>query len=279
MMLDKEVLCSIGTPTLPMPGASRPRHGFSVRHLPTNVLRHLDRSPSIQSRDNPDRWECQEIEGHMAEDLIVLPSWYVVEIHNIPHKSLINKKEELDGSKSFASSFVKLHILAFVSVRVISKTQSPNASAYGPSRTLTIVFVKTLNALSFISKQLRRLSFQEISSVMIISTTFRGTVSLQSSSPLALQRGARSLSSVRNSTANASSTSTRDRWKSRTAATSMNNAWNYTISLKLCSPDHLISNFAADSSAKKLFLPPKLSNLRIRQPFPHLYQRRNKSFE
>jgi hypothetical protein len=125
-------------------------------------------------------------------DLIVLPSWYVVEIHNIPHKSLINKKEELDGSKSFASSCVKLHIFAFVSVRVFSKTQSPNASAYGPSRILTIVFVKTLNALSFISKQLRRLSFQEISSVMIVSTTFRGTVSLQSSSPLALQRGARS---------------------------------------------------------------------------------------
>jgi len=48
-----------------------------------------DRSPSIQSRDNPDRWECQEIEGHMAENLIVLPSWYVVEIHNIPH--VVNK--------------------------------------------------------------------------------------------------------------------------------------------------------------------------------------------
>jgi hypothetical protein len=190
MMLEK-VLCSIGTPTLPMPGASRPRHGFPVGRLPTNVLRHQDRSQSIQSRKNPDRWECQEIEGQMA-DLIVLPSWYVIEIHNIPHKSLINKKEELDGSKSFASFFVKLHIFAFVSVRVFSRTQSPNASAYGPSRTLTIVFVKTLNALSFISKQLRRLSFQEISSVMIVSTRFRGTVSLQSSSSLALQRGARS---------------------------------------------------------------------------------------
>ena len=156
----------------------------------------------------------------------------------------------------FRVVFRKAAYLRLLSVRVFSKTQSPNASAYGPSRTLTIVFVKTLNALSFISKQLRRLSFQEISSVMIISTTFRGTVSLQSSSPLALQRGARSLSSVRDSTANASSTSTRDRWKSRTTATSTNNAWNYTISLKLCSPDHLISNSAADSSALRSCISP-----------------------
>jgi hypothetical protein len=36
-----------------------------------------------------------------------------IHIFATPHKSLINKKEELDGSKSFASSFVKLHIFAF----------------------------------------------------------------------------------------------------------------------------------------------------------------------
>jgi hypothetical protein len=199
MMLGQKVLCSIGTPTLPtlpVPGPSRPRHGFPVGHLPTNVLRHPGRSPSIRSRDHLDRRECQVVEGHMA-DLIVLSSWNVIEIHNILHKFLTNKKGELDGSKSFASSFVKLHIFSFASVRVFFKTQSPNAFAYGPPRTLIIVFVKTLSTFSFVSKQLRRMSFQEISLVMILSMTFRGTVSLRSGSPLALQRGVRSLSSVR----------------------------------------------------------------------------------
>ena len=131
-MLDKEVLYSVGTPTLPIPGRSRVGHEFPVAHLPTNVLRHLGRSPSIRSRDNLDRRECQEIEGHTA-DLIVLPSWCVVEILVIPHKFLINKKGELDGSKSSASSFVKLHTFSHASVRVFSKTQSPNAHMWPPS--------------------------------------------------------------------------------------------------------------------------------------------------
>jgi hypothetical protein len=83
----------------------------------------------------------------------------------------------LAENRILESSLLKPQICSIVFVRVVSSTPSSNASACSPSLTLKkvcTISVNNLKASSFVLKQLRQLSFQDISLKVILSTTFGG---------------------------------------------------------------------------------------------------------